>query len=127
MSVANIRMLLNIRQSRRRVEQGNTNNTGLVLQRMTPLDRLLFCMMLISVSTFTVTQIPFHVYTIVQNKYSTLDVYTNLWVRAILLSWSSIYFGIGFYVYCLASPLFREKFVLMAKRLVNCIRRPRPV
>ncbi|CAF1533226.1 unnamed protein product [Rotaria sordida] len=133
MSLGNIRMLLNIRQSRRRVNPRNqidmtvvTTNAALTNERMTPIDRMLFYMMLISVGAFIITQIPFHIYTLVRVNSDTLDSYTNLLVRAILLIWSSIYFGIGFYAYCLTSRLFREKFVLMSKKLITCIWRPRP-
>jgi hypothetical protein len=118
MSVANIRMLLNIRQSRRRVEQGNTNNTGLVLQRMTPLDKMLFYMMLINVSSFIVTQTPFHIYTVVQSISKLFGSYAL--VRAMLLILSSIYFGVGSYLYYLASPRFRETFVALMKKMICC-------
>jgi len=134
MSIANIRMLFNIRQSHRHVQQRNqtntivtTNNSGLMIRRMTSLDRMLFYMMLTSVGTFIITQIPFHIYTLVQAKYLIYDVSTNSLIRAILLIWSSIYFGIGFYLYCLAAPLFREKFILMIQKLKNCIRGHRPM
>jgi hypothetical protein len=133
MSLANIRIISNIRQSRRRVQQGNqtdaivnTTNPGLMLRQMTPLDRMLVYMMLINVTAFIITQIPFHMYTIVHVYYKTLDLSTSALVRAILLIWSSIYFGIGFYLYCLASPLFREKFFLMNQKLMNCMRGRRP-
>jgi hypothetical protein len=131
MGSANIRMLLNIRQSRRRVEQDNERTTsgpvvdnGLLVRRMTPLDRMLFYMMLGNVGTFIVTQIPFHVYTIIQNKYTIYDSLTNSLIRAILLIWSSVYFGVGFYLYSLASPLFRGKFLTMCKKIMNCMRTP---
>ncbi|CAF3595075.1 unnamed protein product [Rotaria sp. Silwood1] len=133
MSLANIRMLLNIKQSRQRVDPRNqidTNVTGISMSiingRMTPIDRMLFYMMLTSVGTFIITQIPFNVYTLIRANYDIIDLNTHLLVRAILLIWSSIYFGIGFYLYCFGSPLFREKFFLMSKKLVTCIWRPRP-
>ncbi|CAF1259186.1 unnamed protein product [Rotaria sordida] len=135
MSLANIRMLFNIRQSRRRVDPrnqiDNTNipavSTSIITNgRMTPIDRMLFYMMLISVGTFVVTQIPFNIYSLIRANYETLDMYTHLLVRAILLIWSSIYFGIGFYLYCLASPLFREKFIRVTKKLITFICRLRP-
>ncbi|CAF3101327.1 unnamed protein product [Rotaria sp. Silwood2] len=126
MSLANIRMLFNIKQSRQRVDPRNqidtsvtTINVSLINGRMTPIDRMLFYMMLTSVGTFIVTQIPFNIYTLVRANYETFDLYTHLLVRALLLIWSSIYFGIGFYLYCLGSPLFREKFFQMSKKLIN--------
>jgi hypothetical protein len=130
MSLANIRMLYNIRQIRRRIQgdnQINTINNGLNNRRMTPLDRMLLYMTLVNVIVFIMTQIPFHIYTIVQSNYSIYDVWTNLLIRAFLLIWSSIYFGIGFYLYCLASPLFREKIKLIRQRAMNCIREHRPI
>jgi hypothetical protein len=123
MSLANIRLVSNIRQSRRRVQQGNTiiaiTNPGLMLRQMTPLDRMLVYMMLINVTAFIITQIPFHVYTIAHVYFKTLDQSTSALVRAILLIWSSIYFGIGAYLYCLASPLFREKLLKLMKAIFN--------
>ncbi len=134
MSTANIRMLFNIKKSRHRVQPRNqtnisaiTLNTGSVLRRVTPTDRMLFFMMLMNVATFIITQIPFHIYTIVQAIDSIYDVLDNLFIRALLLIWSSIYFGIGFYLYCFASPLFREKFFRMSHTLINCIRGQRPI
>ena len=106
-------------QSRRRVQQENEVN-----RQMTALDRTLSCMMLVNVETFIVTQIPFHVYTLVQVLYGAFDEYTHLVVRAMLLIWSSIYFGVGFYLYCLTSPLFRDKFLLFFRAMVTVVRRP---
>jgi hypothetical protein len=130
MSLANIRMLYNIRQSRRRVQQGNQINIINRIwmnRRMTPIDRMLFYMMLTSVGIFIITQIPFHIYTLIQANYSIFDIWNNLLIRTLLLIWSSIYFGIGFYLYCLASPLFREKCLLMSQKLMNYITRHRPI
>jgi hypothetical protein len=123
MSLANIRIVFNIRQSQRRVRQGNETNTtnGVVMsRRMTPLDRMLFYMMLVNVIGFIITQIPFHVYTLVRTYYRGLSTLDNSLFRALLLIWSSIYFGVGSYFYCLASPLFRETLIRMVKNIVYC-------
>ena len=122
MSLANIRMIYNIQHAHRRVHVEN-HDVIFLNRRMTPLDRMLFYMMLTSVGTFIITQIPFHIYTIIQANYSIYDLMNNLLIRALLLIWSSIYFGIGFYLYCFASPLFREKFFFITQKIFNCIRR----
>ncbi|CAF1414810.1 unnamed protein product [Adineta steineri] len=123
MSLANIRMLFNIRQSHRRVTQGNEINVipgGSMRQRMTSLDRMLFYMMLVNVSAFIITQIPFQVYTLVRTYYRGLSTLDNLLVRALVLIWSSIYFGFGSYLYCFASPLFRESLFRILKNIIYC-------
>lgn len=133
MILANVRMLYNMRKSRRRVlNQADLNtiytiNTSLGMnsttnRRMSALDRMLFYMMLANVGTFIITQIPFHIYTMARTYSPTLDSLTHSLVRAILLIWSSIYFGVAFYVYCLAAPLFREKFVLLSQRFFQMIK-----
>lgn len=128
MVMANARMLFNMRQSRRRVINRadlhttfSVNNSmaysGATNRRMSAIDRMLFYMMLANVGTFIVTQIPFHTYTLLRAYNPTLDDLTHSLVRAVLLIWSSIYFGVAFYLYCLAAPLFREKFVVFSKKL----------
>ncbi|CAF1214505.1 unnamed protein product [Adineta ricciae] len=134
MIAANIRMLYNMHQSHRRVAHHAETVTAVMAQpalltqkrtfrRMTALDRMLFYMMVANVGTFIVTQIPFHVYTLVRVYYPILDQFTHSLVRAMLLIWSSLYFGLGFYLYCFASPLFREKFVMFSKKLFQCFQR----
>jgi hypothetical protein len=124
MSVANVRLLLNIQQSRRRVHPGMANqNAAPAHRRFAVTDRMLFLMMLTNVLTFIITQFPFHIYTIIQFMYSIVDALDNLLIRGLLLIWSSMYFGIGFYLYCLASPLFREKLGRIKHKIINSIRR----
>ncbi|UJR32105.1 hypothetical protein I4U23_019573 [Adineta vaga] len=131
---ANARMLYNMRQSHRRVANHMEIPTALTtisakptrkstLRRMTALDRMLFYMMLANIITFILTQIPFHIYTMVRIYYPASDPLSNSLVRALLLIWSSLYFGVAFYLYCLASPLFREKFMLISKTLFQYFRR----
>jgi len=133
MTGSNIRMLYNMRQSRRRVENRiefkrtmfpvlSPVITNPSIRRMSAIDRMLFYMMLANVCTFIITQIPFNIYSTIQSYYRILDTSTNSLVRALLLIWSSIYFGVAFYLYCLTSPLFRKKFIIMSKKLVNFIR-----
>ncbi|CAF1455305.1 unnamed protein product [Adineta steineri] len=133
MITANIRMLQNMRQSHRRVAHQAEMNTTLtavtpasmnkpIARRMTSLDRMLFYMMVANIGTFIITQIPFHIYTLVRNYYAALDPFTHSLVRAILLIWSSIYFGIAFYLYCFAAPIFRQKFITITRKIIGCLR-----
>lgn len=131
MSACNFRMLYNMRQSRRRVVNQMEIRTVITApvssiavthvntRRMSAVDRMLFYMMLSNVWTFIITQIPFHIYSTVRVYYPALDSFTHSLVRALLLIWSSIYFGVAFYLYCLTSPLFREKFILMTKKFLR--------
>ena len=133
MAAANIRMLYNLRQSHRRVQNQIEINTVMTARtatvpknstarRMSAIDRMLFYMMLANVFTFIITQIPYHAYSTVRSYYRTLDPFTNSLVRAVLLIWSSLYFGVAFYLYCLASPLFREKFIVISKKIINFVK-----
>ncbi|CAF0811966.1 unnamed protein product [Didymodactylos carnosus] len=147
MAAANIRLLKNIRQSRRRVaaEMEGTHTTYeqqqqqqiqqlettisqparsgirieniLKLRRLNAIDRMLILMMITNVTMYVVTQVPYHIYAVSRGYYQGLDSYTNSLVRALLLIWSSLYFGLGFYLFCLASPLFRQKFAKTAHAL----------
>ncbi len=134
MAVSNIRMLYNMRQSRRRVRNRIEVHTVLIgvpptttihpnVRRMSALDRMLLYMMLANVCTFIITQIPFNTYTIARSYYQSLDASTHSFVRTLLLIWSAVYFGVVFYLYCLTSPLFREKFILISKKLLRFIKR----
>lgn len=141
---ANIRMLMNIRHSRNRVADGltvPTSNTNFAVssnrhsqrgrrpRRMTAIDRMLYYMMVANASIFIITQIPFHLYSCIRNNLVGLDTITAQLIRAMLLIWSSLYFGIAFYFYCLTSPLFREKFLRIMRRIFCCqnINQPRMV
>jgi hypothetical protein len=133
MLAANIRMLMNIRQSRNRVSNGGStvpsSNVNVPIpngqrkpsrRRMSAIDRMLYYMMIANVSIFIITQIPFHIYSCIKNNLIGLEPFTGTLIRAILLIWSSLYFGIGFYFYCLASPLFRQKFTKIFKKIFRC-------
>jgi hypothetical protein len=131
---ANIRMLFNIRQSQRRITDGTvgpSSDTNIPVplgpngrpkkrRRMSALDRMLFYMMVANVSMFLVTQIPFHIYSWLQNTLIKVDPLPAKLIRAMLLIWSSLYFGVAFYFYCLASPLFRQKFMKIIRRVFCC-------
>lgn len=129
--VVNIRMLINIRRSHQRIAEMKENkiatimrlstaNHSLISSRMSAIDRMLFLLMFANVLTFLVTQIPFHLYGILQVYFQTFDRYTHTLIDVLLLMWSSLYFGIAFYIYCLASPLFRKKFVQIIKKFFRC-------
>jgi hypothetical protein len=133
MAAANLRMLYNMRQSRRRVQNRveintiMTANASAVIinstaRRMAAIDRMLVYMMLANVLTFIITQIPFNIYSTIRSYHMTLDAFTNSLVRALLLIWSSIYFGVAFYLYCFASPLFREKFITSSRKIINFVK-----
>ncbi|CAF1214524.1 unnamed protein product [Adineta ricciae] len=125
MLLANIRMIFNIRQSQRRVTNQITGGSSRINQpvpsasssvgrpsrRMTALDRMLFYMMFANVLTFLISQVPLHTFMWIRNSLAGYDDFTLSFIRTVLLIWSSLYFGVAFYFYCLASPLFREKFV----------------
>ena len=131
---ANIRMLMNIRHSRNRVTDGPTaptSNTNLPVssnrnsqrrrpRRMSAIDRMLYYMMAANASIFIITQIPFHLYSCIRNNLIGLDATRAQLIRAMLLIWSSLYFGIAFYFYCLTSPLFRQKFLRIIRRIFCC-------
>ncbi|UJR14646.1 hypothetical protein I4U23_001639 [Adineta vaga] len=118
-SLANLRMLFNIRRSRRRVIQASemTRTSGTSNERLTSLDRMLFRMMLVNVGVFIITQIPFHIYTIVRTYNRGMNAFDAQFIRAALLIWSSIYFGMGSYFYCLASPIFSRALLQIIKKV----------
>lgn len=139
MSVASIRVLYNIRQSRHRIRQqgititntldvsvigtgGDNSRQQVTTRSITALDRALVLMTASNVVTFTITQIPIHVYTVTRNYAQTFDNYTHLLVRALLLIWSSMYFGIGFYLYCFTTPLFRHKSLQIIRQGISFIK-----
>ncbi len=137
MAASNIRMLYNMRQSRRRVGNqvemkrtitavGSNVITNPTIRRMSAIDRMLFYMMLANVCTFIITQIPFHIYTTVRSYNMSLNTFTASLIRALVLIWSSIYFGVAFYLYCFASPLFRQKFIITSKKIFNFVKH-RPI
>ena len=140
MFAANIRMLMNIRHSRNRVADGPTvqssntneprsssrNSQPNRTRGMSAVDRMLYYMMVANASIFIITQIPFHIYSCVRNNLTGLDTVTARLIRAMLLIWSSLYFGIAFYFYCLTSPLFRQKFLRIARKIFCCSTRVQP-
>ncbi|CAF1441995.1 unnamed protein product [Rotaria sp. Silwood1] len=100
MLIANIRLWRRIRASKRRVAPHTSNHV-----HSTNTETMLLFIAMSNVLAFIITQIPFHIYTIIVH-YKPSIVY----VRTIMLLWSSLYFGIGFYVYSLTSSYFRSKF-----------------
>ncbi|CAF1080273.1 unnamed protein product [Adineta ricciae] len=123
MSLGNFRILYNIQQSRRRVSQAIVENNiaGRTSNRRTAnLDRLLLRMMIINVCAFVITQVPFHIYTIVRTYNRDLGQVDALLVRTMLLVWQSIYFGIGSYFHCIASSIFRKAFCEIIRKILFC-------
>ncbi|CAF1257118.1 unnamed protein product [Rotaria sordida] len=102
MIISNIRLWRRIRASKRRVIPHTSNN-----YHITNTETMLLFIAISNVLVFIITQVPFHIYTsIVHYKESIIHV------RTPILLWSSLYFGIGFYIYCLTSRYFRSKFIL---------------
>jgi hypothetical protein len=133
------RMLYNIRQSRKRIAQQTTiqittiakiiiatskaSSTKNNQQRhKIAIDQMLLLMIIANVFTYIVTQIPFNAYTIYYG-YKKIDNYVSYSLtQSLLLMLSSIYFGVGFYLFCIASPQFRKEFLKKIQILCICCR-----
>ena len=134
MLVANIRMIMNVRLSKRRItnvtiiasteinlpQHNSLNNRQKKKPLMSKIDRMFFYMMLANVIIFFITQIPYHIYSCIRPNLTSLRGFTSSLIRALLLMWSSLYFGIAFYFYCLTSPLFRHKFMKIIRKSFCC-------
>jgi hypothetical protein len=59
--------------------------------------------------------ISFHAYTILE--FNLIPVLINI---CVFLTWSGTHFDIAFYLYCLASPLFRKKFIKITDKMAHC-------
>ena len=129
MGIANLRMLRNIRQSQLRVADAmKTANdttsvviTGPVCRRVSAMDRMLLYMMICNILTFILTQIPFHLYSVAEVYRNVFSDETDTLIYGMILIWSSVYFGIAFYLYCLTSPLFRRKFLNLSKKISSTL------
>ncbi|CAF0938914.1 unnamed protein product [Adineta ricciae] len=133
------KMLWNIHQSKNRISQRTTpaqpgvttiaapasqgsNVTENARKRRASIDSMLLMMVLSNVVAYIITQIPFNVYTLYYG-YETSDDYTIYsLIRAFLLMWSSVYFGVGFYLFCITSSQFRKQFVTKIKIVCACHR-----
>lgn len=131
------RMLINIRQAKSRVaQQKSAQNPGVATsgapgskasgttddtrRKTTSIDQMLFLMVLANIIAYIITQIPFSIYTLYYG-YETSDNFTFYsLMRAFLLMWSSVYFGIGFYLFCVTSSQFRKQFITKIKSLCIC-------
>ena len=113
MITANIRLWRQIWASKRRV--GPRLSTTV---HPSSTDTMLIFITISNVVVFILTQIPFHLYTIMVRYIHWIGD-----IRTPILLWSSVYFGIGFYVYCLTSTYFRAKFILKVHR---CLHRENP-
>lgn len=136
MIICGFRMLYNIERSRNRVlPQTGTQNPSLATvaipiirtdttnvdhrrQNVIASDRVLLLMVVINVIAYLITQIPFNIYSVYYGYETTSDNASHLLTRSYLLMWSSIYFGVGFYLFCLASQQFRKQFLLKVKTVV---------
>ena len=132
------RMLINIRQAKNRISQQKAVQPATIAvtvsrgsqtndeNRPKTIDQMLLLMVLANVAAYTITQIPFNIYTLYYG-YETSDDYTiYALLRAFLLTWSAIYFGIGFYLFCVAAPQFRKQFITKIKTLCFCYRAVQP-
>jgi hypothetical protein len=119
------RMLYNIRQSHKRIVQQTTTvatvgvpaskasstNNNPNQRKKKAVDHMLLLMVIANIIAYIVTQIPFNTYTVYYG-YDTGNDYTSYSIiRSFLLMWSSVYFGVGFYLFCIASPQFRKQFL----------------
>ncbi|CAF0755928.1 unnamed protein product [Didymodactylos carnosus] len=125
MIITNIRIFYNMRKSKRRVHHSNQIiHSGKSGTLSTKIDSMMVVIMISNVLTFFVTQVPFHIVALV-NAYGTHYFPTyfsrrmNYILRALVLMLSSLYFGIGFYLYWISSPLFRKKFTNTIKIIIR--------
>ncbi|CAF1342972.1 unnamed protein product [Rotaria sordida] len=131
------RMLYNIQQSKKRVVHKTTtqnapiatigirifsqNNRHDENQRQTKtVNRMLVLMVLANIISYIVTQIPFNIYVLYYGYETSNDFTFYALMRAFLLMWSSAYFGIGFYLFCITSAQFRKQFQTIIKKLCIC-------
>lgn len=101
MIITNTRLWRRVRASKRRVTPRMTN-----MSHSANTEIMLMFIAVSNVLAFLITQIPFHIYTTVVRYKKSIDH-----IRTLMLLWSSLYFGVGFYIYSLISPYFRSKFI----------------
>ena len=133
------RMLINVRRTKRRIidrriaqaiaaiahnplTQTSGNTADESRRQAAMIDQMLLLMVLANVVAYTVTQIPFNVYTLYYGFGNSDNFQWYSLIRVLLLIWSSVYFGIGFYLFCLTSPSFRNRFLAKIKQLRHCCR-----
>jgi hypothetical protein len=133
------RMLANIRQAKKRVAPQKSVQHIVIALVVIPvskrsniidenrpqtaaIDQMLFLMVLANIITYIITQIPFNIYTLYYPYEISVDYTLYSLIRAFLLIWSSVYFGIGFYLFCITSPQFRKQFITKIKTLFICYR-----
>mgnify|MGYP001073037534 CR=1 FL=1 len=130
-----IRMLFNIQQSKQRTVQPmaittvnppskGSNTTEETRRKIARIDTMLVLMVLANVVAYGITQLPFNIYTLYYGYETSDDFSFYALLRAFLLMWSSIYFGIGFYLYCIASAQFRKQFIMKLTQI--CRPQPQP-
>ena len=136
MIASGAKMLWNIRKSRQRIASQRQNQQGMNLPFVVPipnatssndesrrnqmtLDQMMRIMVVTNVVAFIVTQNPFHIYTLYYGYQLNTDFSTYSLTRAFLLMWGSIYFGIGFYLFCITSVQFRKQFFTKITMIFN--------
>ena len=110
MITANIRLWREIRASKRRVGPQPSH-----VRHSASTEHMLIFLTIGNVLVFILTQVPFHLYSVAVRSIRSIESW-----RTPILLWSSLYFGIGFYIYCLTSPYFRSKFVSIIR---GCLQR----
>lgn len=132
MVVCGCRMLYNIKKSRQRVFQKRlppeTILAAIVIpiskvttmcnsdrQQNVAVDRTLVLMVMMNVVAYITTQVPFNSYSVYYGYEETKDNFSYSKTRSHLLMWSSVYFGVGFYLFCCASRQFRKQFLTRFK------------
>ncbi|CAF3248366.1 unnamed protein product [Rotaria socialis] len=121
------RMLYNIKRVKKRIAQQkmvrnaaiatiaipestrNVKHTG-NQNRAKTLDRMLLLMVFTNIISYIITQTPFNIYTVYYGSEASDSYKAYALMRAFLLLWSSIYFGIGFYAYFITATQFRKQF-----------------
>ncbi|CAF3424360.1 unnamed protein product [Rotaria sp. Silwood1] len=132
------RMVYNVGQSRKRVTQQtithnqtlativvpilqSTNTTNNDRRQNIASDRVLLSMVIINIIAYIITQIPFNSYAVYYGYETTKNSLSHSLTRSFLLMWSSVYFGVGFYLFCCASRQFRKQFLIKIK-IINIFR-----
>ena len=127
------RMLYNIRKSQRRVAPQTTtlatipvpiskaSGTNSKNQRKTlVVDNVLLLMVIANIVAYIITQIPFDIYSVYYGYETDDDFISYSLKRAFLLMWSSVYFGVGFYLCSIASPQFRKQSLTKIRAIFIC-------
>ncbi|CAF2425837.1 unnamed protein product [Rotaria sp. Silwood2] len=134
MIVCGCRMVYNIGQSRKRVAQQTiiqnqtltttvaslSTSTSIInndrRQNITT-DRTLLLMVILNIIAYIITQLPFNSYSVYYGYEATKNNLSYSLTRSFLLMWSSVYFGVSFYLFSCASRQFRKQFLTRIKTI----------